>query len=112
MYDNILIWTPRLLAMLYALFLSLFALDVFSEGYGPGETILALLIHLIPTYLVIIALVVAWSRETTGAMLFVVLGLFSLVMISGGAWMISGPLFLIGALFLFSGFYRKKQAAI
>ena len=32
------------------------ALDVFSEGYGFGETVLALLIHLVPTYLVVIAL--------------------------------------------------------
>ena len=29
-----LFWSPRVLTILFALFLSLFALDVFEEGYG------------------------------------------------------------------------------
>ncbi len=29
-----LFWSPRVLTILFALFLSLFALDVFGEGYG------------------------------------------------------------------------------
>ena len=61
------------------MFLSLFALDVFSEGYGFWETILALLIHLIPVYIVVIVLVIAWRREWVGAVLFNALALFYLV---------------------------------
>ena len=45
-------WSPRVLSILFALFLSIFALDVFSEGYAFAETILALLMHLIPTALI------------------------------------------------------------
>ena len=64
-----LFWTPRVLGILIAVFFSLFALDVFSGGYGFWKTILALLIHLVPTYIVVIALVIAWRWEWAGAIL-------------------------------------------
>ena len=44
-------WTPRVLACLFAIFVSLFALEVFGVGYGFWETSLAYLIHLVPVYL-------------------------------------------------------------
>jgi hypothetical protein len=84
----------------------MFASDVFSEGYGFGETILALLIHLVPTYLVVIALVIAWRWERVGAILFIALALFYLVTSRGESWIISGPLFLVGVLFLLNWTYR------
>jgi hypothetical protein len=40
---RILLWTPRVLSLLFALFVSLFALDVFGQGYGFWQTTLALL---------------------------------------------------------------------
>lgn len=96
-------WLPRVLSILFALFISIFALDVFGEGYSVGETILALFMHLIPTMLVVIALIIAWRWERIGAALFVALAVFYLVM-SGGegwSWIIAGPLLLLGTLFLF-----------
>ena len=101
-------WTPRVLCILFAVFISVFALDVFSEGYGFGETILALLIHLIPTFLVVIALVIAWRREMVGVILFIALALLYLVSSRGKGWIISGPLFLISGLFLFDWLYRAR----
>ena len=102
-------WSPRVLSILFAMFLSMFALDVFSEGYGFGETILALLMHLVPTYLIVIALVIAWRWEGIGAILFIALPLFYLVMSKGENWIISGPLFLVGTLFLLNWTYRTQQ---
>jgi len=96
------------LCILFAVFISLFAIDVFSEGYSFGETILALLIHLVPTCLVIIALVIAWRWEWVGAILFIALALFFLVSSGGESWIISGPLLLIGGLFLFNWIYRAQ----
>jgi hypothetical protein len=49
-----------MLSILFAMFLSVFSLDVFSEANGFGETILALLMHLIPVDIVVIVLVIAW----------------------------------------------------
>ena len=110
---RVLFWAPRVLCILFAIFLSLFALDVFSEGYGFGETILALLIHLVPVYIVFIVLVIAWRWEWVGAILFIALALFYLVW----SWerfhwiaylVISGPLALSGVLFLFNWIFRAQ----
>jgi hypothetical protein len=105
-----LFWTPRIICILFALFLSLFALDVFGEGHGVWKTILALLIHLIPTYIVIGVLIASWRWEWIGGVLFIFLGMFY-IETWRGHWsaylVISGPLFLLGGLFLLNWFYRE-----
>ena len=106
---QLLFWMPRLLGILFALFLSLFALDVFNAGYGFAETLLALLMHLIPTGLVVISLAIAWRWEWIGATLFIALACIYLAASSGGSWIISGPLFLLGILFLLSRAYRPHH---
>ena len=110
---RVLFWTPRGLCILFAMFLSLFALDVFSEGYGFWEAILALLIHLVPVYIVVIALGIAWRWEWVGAILFTALAVFYVVWMWGRFPLvtylsISGPLVLIGVLFLFNWIYRAQ----
>jgi hypothetical protein len=103
--------TPRILGILFAIFLSLFALDVFGEGYGFWETIVALLMHLVPTLIVIIVLVIAWRRAWVGAVLFCGLAVSYVGMTWGRfpfvAYLaISGPLILMGVLFLLNWRYR------
>ena len=106
-----LFWAPRILCILFAVFVSMFALDVFGEGYGFWETVGAFLIHLVPTYIVVIALVVAWHREWIGSILFIGLAVFYLVWSRGRfPWVtylaMAGPLFLVGVLFLVNWLYR------
>ena len=108
-----LFWTPRVLCIIFAVFLSLFALDVFGEGHGFWETSLALLIHLVPVYLVVAALVIAWCWEWIGAILFVALALFYLLWFWGSFhWsaylVISGFLFMLGVLFLLNWIFRAE----
>jgi len=110
---RVLFWTPRVLCILFAMFLSLFALDVFSEGHSFGETILALLIHLVPVYIVVIVLVIAWRWEWVGAILFNVLAVLYVVMSWGRfPWItymdMSGPLVIVGVLFLLNWIYRAQ----
>jgi len=100
-----LFWTPRILCILFALFLSIFALDVFSEGYGFWRTMLALLSHLIPTFFILIVLAISWRWELVGGILFTALGMLYLITYWGRfPWVtyliFSGPLILIGVLFL------------
>jgi hypothetical protein len=111
---KILFWTPRVLGILIAIFISLFALDVFMEGYGFWETIVALLMHLIPTAIVLVILGIAWRWEKIGGILFILLGVLYITFF----WdpdrlpaylMISGPLFLAGILFLLDGFIRTES---
>ena len=100
---GLLFWAPRILCLLLALWLGVFALDVFGEGYGFWETVLALLLHLIPTALVLGILALAWRWEWVGAVVFALLGLFYAGWAGGEHWawiaFISGPLFLVALLF-------------
>ena len=110
---RVLFWTPRVLCILFALLLSLFALDVFGEGYGFWQTIGALLLHLVPVYIVVIVLVIAWRWEWVGAIVFTALAVFYVVWMWGRFPLdtylsISGPLVLIGVLFLFNWIYRAQ----
>ncbi|MGC9523249.1 MAG: DUF7670 domain-containing protein [Anaerolineae bacterium] len=105
---QVIVWTPRVFGILFAIFISIFALDVFSEGYGFWETLVALFMHLVPTLLVVIALIVAWRWEGIGAALFIALGVAYLVMSRIESWVISGPLLVIGALFLISWIVTRR----
>ena len=110
---RVLYWTPRVLSILLAVFLSVLAIDVFGEGYGFWQTIGALLLHLIPSFLVVIALVIAWRREWVGAVLFIAFALFYLVSTWGrfpwGAYLVlPGIPVLIGVLFWLNWRYREQ----
>jgi hypothetical protein len=72
--DGILRWAPRVLAIAYIAFLSLFALDVFGEGRGPAATLAALAMHLLPSIALAAALALAWRREWIGTLLFAAAG--------------------------------------
>lgn len=105
---QMILFISKLFAILYIAFISLFALDAFSAGFSWPGTAIALFMHLIPTFILIACLVVAWKRGVVGGSLFLVVGiLFTL-------WfrtyqrldvflLISFPLLLIGALFIISG---------
>ena len=113
---RLLYWMPRILCILFAIFVSMFALDVFSEGYSFWETIIALLMHLIPTGIILIVLVFSWRWEWIGAILFTALGVLYIVKFEGrfhwsAYFMMSGPLFLTGFLFLINWLYRKQLRA-
>ncbi len=111
--NRVLFWTPRVVGILFTAFVSLFAFDVFAEGYGFWEAILALLIHLVPTGLLLITLAIAWRYERLGGMLFIALGIFYVVAFWGrvewpGYLLIAGPAILTGLLFWLAGWYRAR----
>ena len=110
--NRLLLWAPRVLAILFAAFISIFALDVFGEGYSFWETIVALVMHLLPTAVVLVALAIAWRWQWVGGILFLALGLVYILVFRQGHWiahlLISGPLFLVGALFLSSAWVQKR----
>jgi hypothetical protein len=113
---RVLYWTPRILSILFAMFVSLFALDVFGVGYSFWETLVALLMHLIPTFVILIVLAISWRWEWIGGVLFISLAVLYLVKSWGQFhWstylVISGPSFLVGILFIINWFYRKNLRA-
>ena len=70
---RLLYWSPRVLAIAFAIFLSLFALDVFKEFHGLWRLALAFAIHLVPALIVVAVLVAAWKWEWIGAVVFALL---------------------------------------
>lgn len=100
-------WTPRAGLLIFALFISLFALDIFGQGYSLWETVVGLTMHLLPTFTILLVAALAWRWPLVGgiAMLLVAAGF---VFIFGGAWneewsvylIIVGPQVVIGLLFL------------
>lgn len=107
---------PKILAIVFAVFVSIFALDVFDAGYRPLETIVALLIHLVPTYLILATLLIARKNEAVGGLVFILLGLSYIGLTHNRAHfdlvnylVISGPCFLIGGLFLLSRIKDTKE---
>lgn len=111
---SVLFWAPRILTILFALFLSVFALDVFEETKGILETLTALVLHLVPTFLVVVLLVFAWRRELIGVIAFAGLAVAYVVVMweRGFPWvtyvMISGALLLLSVLFLLSWRQRLR----
>ena len=109
---QLLLWTPRALSILFIAFLSLFSLDVFDGGLGFWQTVLALTMHLIPVFVLIAALILAWRWEWVGAALYAAAGLLYVVWVVSMSrpvppgvrviWIltIAGPAFVISALFL------------
>ncbi len=101
-----LFWAPRVICMAFAIFLSMFAFDVFGEGYGFWKTLLALLIHLVPVYIVLAVLALAWRWEWIGAVGFA--GLAMWYAQGKGRhhpdWIviIAGPALVIAVLFFFN----------
>ena len=105
-------WLPRLLAILYGLFLSLFAFDSW-EGVGFWEGLAGFIVHLMPVYMVAFVLVVAWRWRVLGGLLFIVLAAgFTLAF----GWreaetllLLALPPVVIGGLFLLDGYVSERR---
>ena len=89
-------WLPRVLSILFIIFISLFALDVFEEP----QWFLALIIHLIPSYILIAITIVAWKNEKAGGILFLLAGIALMFLARSGALIVAAPPLVIGILFL------------
>ena len=113
--ERFLYWTPRILAILFGLFVSLFALDSFSGNASLWTKLGHFAIHLIPVGVYAVIVVLAWRWEWIGAVLFAALGCLYWVTKGSGHldWVlfISGPLFLLSALFSINWLRRGHRLA-
>jgi hypothetical protein len=109
---RLLLWSPRILGILVSLFIGMFALDAFGGGKTFLRALPDFIIHLIPA-LVLLGLVIAsFRRPWIGGVAFIGLALAYAMTMSKGRldWMltISGPLLVVGALFLWGWFQRTR----
>lgn len=70
---KILYWFPRILAICAILFMLMFSLDIPEGPSSTGEMITGFLIHNIPTFILLAALIIAWKSEKTGGLILILL---------------------------------------
>lgn len=113
-------WTPRILSILFIGFLMLFSLDVISPELSFWQIALGLLMHNIPAFILLAVIIISWKHEIVGGITFILAGTlyigtilinmlrapFEWYMISY-SFIIAGPAFLIGILFILN--WRKKR---
>jgi hypothetical protein len=111
---KLLFWLPRIGGILIAVFISIFAMDIFNEQTAFWNTALALGVHLIPSAILIVVVLVAWKWEWVGSIAYMALAILYIIT----AWgrfpfsvylIIAGPLLLNGLLFLLSWKYRFSK---
>ena len=108
---RLLLWSPRVLAILMCIFLSLFALDAFNESRSFSEALFAFAIHITPATLLLAVVAASWRWEWLGGVVFI--GLAVAYMTIAGTrfdWIlvISGPLLIVGTLFLASWRFHEE----
>jgi len=94
-------WAVRAFAILFILFVSLFALDVSPFSW------LGLFIHLLPSLVLLVILVISWLQGRIGGILWILAAVGLLIMAWGNNnlltyLIISGPPLVIGILFIWS----------
>ena len=110
------VWAPRVVGIAVALFLAMFALDVFNESRGVAQTAVALLMHLVPAAIVASLVAIAWRRELAGAIGFAALGV-AYIAIAGGRFpwtvyaAVAGPMFVTAVLFAMAWSSRRHRRA-
>ena len=117
-------WIPRIICMLAILFISMFAADAFAPELTIWQQLAAFLMHLIPSFILIALLIVAWKWELIGGVIFTVIGIVLSPLIFQHNYamnqsvsmslfiilMITFPFIVVGVLFIISHFMKKRAA--
>ena len=114
-----LFWAPRIIAIVILGFLFVLSLDVFEPDLPIGQIMMGLLIHNIPTLVLLGVLIISWKHESVGGIVFILAGILYVVVTgrSEDEWytallwslIIAGPAFLAGILFLLGWLKRKHK---
>jgi hypothetical protein len=109
---SLLLWSPRVAGVLVSLFIGMFALDAFSEGKPFFQALPDFLIHVIPALVLLVIVGASFRWPWIGAIAFIGLAALYAVTMSNGRldWIvtISGPLLVVGALFVWSWFRHNQ----
>ena len=109
---RLLLWGPRIFGILVSVFIGLFALDAFSQGQPFVEALPDFVIHLIPAFVLLAVVGASWRWEWIGGVAFIGLAVVYATTMARGHfnWMlvVSGPLLVVGSLFLWSWRHRRE----
>jgi uncharacterized membrane protein len=117
--NRYLYWTPRILTILFIIFLTLFSLDVITPEASFSELAMGLLIHNLPALVLLIVLIISWKYEIVGGIVFILAGLLYIIftfqtdirwyIVLNWSITIAGPAFLIGILFVINWFKKNSN---
>ena len=121
--EMITLWSPRILCIGAILFVSMFALDSFEPGMPFGQQMLNFLMHMIPSFVLLLLLVIAWKHQLIGGILFTIVGIGLSPFVynlnyhrTHSVWvslsiilMITVPFIVVGLLFIWNHFQQKQR---
>ncbi len=112
-------WAPRILSIVYILFLMLFSLDVIKPGLNTKEIVWGLFMHNVPALILLVFVVVSWRYEIVGGLFFLLsaAALIILSFLNGlvnadsliAVSVLAGPAILIGLLFILNWLKRETN---
>lgn len=102
--NKFLYWTPRILGILFILFLMVFSLDVFNEGLNFWQTISAFFMHNIPVLVLLISLIIFWKLEILTGIIFIIVGIFFIESL-----IVAVPAFITGVLFILNWSKQRSK---
>lgn len=115
-------WVARTICLAAILFVSMFALDAFSPGLPLLQQLEGFIMHLVPSFVLLALLWLAWRKELIGGILFLLIGFglapfifnhnyrinHSVATSLGVLAAINLPFVVVGVLFLLSYFVLRK----
>jgi hypothetical protein len=118
-------WIARVLCIAAISFVSIFAFDSFEQG-TLIQKLEAFGMHMIPSFVLLIALMIAWRHELTGGIILILIGISTSLPIFNLNYnrthnvlqclevvaMINFPFVIVGLLFVYSYSRLKKQASL
>ncbi len=122
--QKLIYWSPRILCILAILYVSIFAADAFEPGLSVSQQLKAFAIHLIPSFVLLFSLIVAWKWELIGGIILILIGLgltpkvFMMnYQMNNSIWMslvviltITIPFIVVGVLFIINHLVSKDSS--
>jgi len=122
--SRLIYWLPRIICILAISFVSIFALDAFDPNLTIWQQIQGFAMHLIPSFILLLILLIAWKWELVGGIIFLLIGIglspFIYIhnfrmngSVSMSLWIIltiTFPFILVGVLFVLGHLNKTKKA--
>lgn len=119
-------WLPRIICILAISFVSIFALDAFDPNLTIWQQVQGFAMHLIPSFILLLILLIAWKWELVGGILFLIIGIVLSPLIYMHNYRMNGsvgtslliittitfPFILVGVLFIIGYLNKRKKAKV
>ena len=122
--QRLIYWLPRIICILAISFVRIFALDAYDPNLSVWKQIQEFAMHLIPSFILLLILLIAWKWELVGGIIFLLIGIglspFIYIhnfrmngSVSISLWIIltiTFPFILVGVLFVLAHLNKTKKA--